>query len=215
MALRNDSKITTESANQNGSRTREDNDVYAILHTIQIGLKAPKKQFNSFGRYNYRNCEDILEAVKKVLPISASLTIDDSIELIGDRHYIKSCAQLHYKGNTVKCCAYAREPLSKKGMDESQITGASSSYARKYALNGLFLIDDSEDSDSKDNTEAVKPVNQKLNLLKQLKDEIVSVGISSDTVEKWKEYFKVDSLDKLQENQIKDLIAKINKVAKE
>jgi hypothetical protein len=122
-----------------------------ILSNIQKELKAPKSQFNSFGNYHYRNCEDIIEAIKPLLPDGAFVVIRDSIEMIGTRYYVKAAASINYGGLAVVCDGYAREPESRKGMDESQITGATSSYARKYALNGLFLIDDTKDADSKDN----------------------------------------------------------------
>lgn len=118
------------------------------LHIIQKTLKAPKGQFNSFGKYKYRNCEDILEAVKPLLPLSSCILLSDTIELIGDRYYIKATATFHFNSEQISVVAYARESLDKKGMDSAQITGATSSYARKYALNGLLLIDDTKDADS-------------------------------------------------------------------
>lgn len=120
------------------------------LIAIQSELKAPKGQYNSFGKYHYRSCEDILEAVKPLLhKHNATLSITDEVVLIGDRFYVKATATfVSADGYTQSVSAYAREELDKKGMDGSQITGASSSYARKYALNGLFLIDDTKDSDS-------------------------------------------------------------------
>lgn len=135
--------------------------IYEKLSNIQQELKAPKNQYNSFGGYKYRSCEDILEAVKPLLKKNkCTLTIEDRLEQIGDRYYIKSVARLTDTEkpfieddeigvvNEIINVAYAREEESKKGMDGSQITGASSSYARKYALNGLFLIDDVKDSDA-------------------------------------------------------------------
>lgn len=124
--------------------------IYKQLNQIQTELKAPKTQRNNFGKYNYRSTEDILEAVKPLLDKTETVvTIEDKIELIGDRYYIKATAILHNKeGEQVLSTAYAREPDSKKGMDLAQLTGATSSYARKYALNGLFAIDDTKDSDS-------------------------------------------------------------------
>ena len=116
------------------------------LIEIQRDLKAPKNQYNSFGKYKYRSCEDILEAVKPLLGESI-LTIQDEIVLVGDRYYIKSTVTLKEKEESISVSAYARESEDKKGMDSSQVTGATSSYARKYALNGLFLIDDTKDSD--------------------------------------------------------------------
>jgi len=122
------------------------------LNKIQKQLKAPKSQCNDFGHYNYRNCEDILEAIKPLLDNETILIITDEIVMIGDRHYVKATAKLSCDKEEIIGVAFAREALVKKGMDESQITGASSSYARKYALNGLFLIDDTKDADSKDNS---------------------------------------------------------------
>lgn len=119
------------------------------LKNIQSKLKAPKNQNNSFGGYKYRSCEDILEAVKPLLAENnAELVLSDEIEVKGDRFYIKATATLKVGDETASATGWAREALSKKGMDESQITGTASSYARKYALNGLFLIDDSKDSDT-------------------------------------------------------------------
>jgi hypothetical protein len=122
-----------------------------ILNKIQQELKAPKGQVNSFGNYKYRSCEDILEAVKPLLG-EATLVINDEIVMLGDRFYVKAVATLKDDKEEVSATAYAREALDKKGMDTSQITGATSSYARKYALNGLFLIDDTKDADTKDNS---------------------------------------------------------------
>jgi FtsZ-interacting cell division protein YlmF len=124
------------------------------LEKIQNKLKAPKNQFNAFGKYYYRSCEDILEALKPILADhNATLTISDSIENIGNRYYVKATATLGIKDKgTVSVTAYAREEEDKKGMDGSQITGAASSYARKYALNGLFLIDDTKDADTQHNS---------------------------------------------------------------
>lgn len=120
------------------------------LTKIQKTLKAPKSQFNAFGKYNYRNCEDILEALKPLLD-GCTLTISDEIVMIGNRFYVKATATLTEDkdiANHITVSAYAREEESKKGMDGAQVTGAASSYARKYALNGLFLIDDTKDADT-------------------------------------------------------------------
>lgn len=118
-----------------------------LLNKIQKELKAPKNQFNSFGKYNYRNCEDILEAVKPLLG-DATLTISDEVVNIGLHNYVKATATLKDGDETESTTAYAREALEQKGMNDSQLTGSTSSYARKYALNGLFCIDDTKDSDS-------------------------------------------------------------------
>ena len=120
------------------------------LVIIQQKLKAPKGQTNKFGGYRYRSCEDILESVKPILSeVKCSLTLSDEMVQVGDRIYVKATATLtNDKGEVQVVTAYAREEESKKGMDGSQITGASSSYARKYSLNGLFCIDDTKDSDA-------------------------------------------------------------------
>lgn len=120
---------------------------------VQSQLKAPKNQRNNFGGYNYRNCEDILEAVKPLLKAEGLyLTITDDIVVLGDRFYVKATATLTDGERSLSNQAFAREEATKKGMDSSQVTGAASSYARKYALNGLFAIDDTKDADSMDNT---------------------------------------------------------------
>lgn len=125
--------------------------IYEKLGIIQSKLKAPKGQYNSFGKYKYRSCEDILEAVKPLLVETKTvLSVTDRMEVVGDRIYVRAEAHLNNCEDTgeITTVAYAREEESKKGMDSSQVTGAASSYARKYALNGLFCIDDNKDSDS-------------------------------------------------------------------
>ena len=125
-----------------------------IVCDIQHKLKAPKGQYNSFGQYKYRSCEDILEGVKPLLKeYNLLLIINDEIVQIGERYYVKSTAKITDGREAVSATAYAREQVTKKGMDESQITGAASSYARKYALNGLLAIDDSKDADAMDNSQ--------------------------------------------------------------
>lgn len=119
------------------------------LIEVQAALKAPKGQFNKFGGYKYRSCEDILEAVKPLLKENGlQLTLTDEPVEVGGRVYIKATAQVTDGQATASATGYAREPETKKGMDESQVTGTASSYARKYALNGLFLIDDTKDADA-------------------------------------------------------------------
>lgn len=120
---------------------------YAKLAEIQRTLNAPKNQYNSFGKYKYRSCEDILEGVKPLLG-GLFLSISDEVVLIGTRHYVKATARITDGESTHEATALAREEESKKGMDAAQVTGATSSYARKYCLNGLFGIDDSKDADS-------------------------------------------------------------------
>lgn len=133
--------------------------IHQKLIAIQTELKAPKSQFNKFGGYNYRNCEDILEAVK---PLCAKHDVvpllSDEIVMIGERYYVKGIAKITDGKDEIVTTAFARESVDKKGMDESQITGSASSYARKYALNGLFCIDDTKDADFMDNSQNKKPV---------------------------------------------------------
>lgn len=122
-------------------------DLYSSLSEIQRELKAPKGQRNTFGNYNYRSCEDILEAVKPMLG-NMVLTISDEIVHMGDRFYVKATVRLNLEAESLEVTGLARESEIKKGMDSAQITGAASSYARKYALNGLFCIDDTKDADT-------------------------------------------------------------------
>jgi hypothetical protein len=134
--------------------------VYEKLLDVQAQLKAPKSQYNSFGKYSYRNCEDILEAVKPICKkVKACVWLSDTLEKVGDRYYIKATATFVdvESGEKLTAEAYAREEETKKGMDGSQVTGASSSYARKYALNGLFDIDDTKDSDTTNTHGKEKP----------------------------------------------------------
>lgn len=144
------------------------------LIEVQKKLKAPKNQYNSFGKYKYRSAEDILEAVK---PLNAEqgllLTLTDEPILIGDRHYIKATARITDGKESHEVTAYARESVSKKGMDDSQITGTASSYARKYALNGLYLIDDTKDADTdeyanQNNQQTNKATDKQLDLVTNL-----------------------------------------------
>lgn len=124
--------------------------IHGQLQQVQLTLVAPKSNFNKFGNYNYRSCEDILEAVKPLLVTNGLvLTITDEMVMLGDRFYVKAIARIeNAEGDSVTTTAYAREEEVKKGMDASQITGSASSYARKYALNGLFCIDDTKDADA-------------------------------------------------------------------
>lgn len=142
------------------------------LFKIQQELKAPKNQKNNFGGYNYRSCEDILEAVKPLLKKQGlGLFIKDEIVNVGDRYYVKATALIY--DDTGKCLAdvsaYAREEESKKGMDASQLTGSTSSYARKYALNGLFAIDDTKDADATNTHDKKQEINPDTDIIEGLK----------------------------------------------
>jgi len=138
--------------------------IQELLAEIQQTLKAPKSQRNTFGNYNYRSCEEILEAVKPLLN-GAILVIGDEIVNIGSRNYVKATAMIVKGNEKIECSAFAREAEERRGMDPAQVTGATSSYARKYALNGLFAIDDTKDPDTMDNSKTettvspeVKPI---------------------------------------------------------
>lgn len=136
-----------------------------IMQLIQTELHAPKAQDNKFGKYKYRSCEDIVEAVKPILAShECHLNISDEMIMLGDRFYIKATATI-FNGNTpiAESDGWARESFSRKGMDDSQLTGSTSSYARKYALNGLLAIDDTKDADSQDNSSYETVKQEKIN----------------------------------------------------
>lgn len=143
--------------------------IFGVLQAIQSELVAPKGQYNSFGKYNYRSAEDILEALKPILKKhNAAITLSDEIVYIEGRHYVEASVTLFAEGEAIGAKASAREEETKKGMDGSQITGTASSYARKYALNGLFAIDDNKDPDTDEyvnqtgkQAQAQKPVQSK------------------------------------------------------
>lgn len=174
------------------------------LRYVQSELKAPKNQYNSFGKYRYRSCEDILEGVKPLLQkYRCAITLSDSIELIGDRYYVKAtatfydCETLGQISNT----AYARESDDKKGMDTSQITGTASSYARKYALNGLLLIDDTNDADTDENrNEAIgrtrsEAAKKAMATRREKDDEIINKVISEKDANVLRELMKKKGID--------------------
>ncbi|AUR84932.1 ERF superfamily protein [Vibrio phage 1.064.O._10N.261.52.E2] len=122
---------------------------YKSLIQVQSTLNAPKNQRNNFGKYNYRSCEDIMQAVKPLLASHKLVQfVSDEIELVGERYYVKATVTVTDGTNTHSVSAYAREPIEQKGMSDSQLTGTASSYARKYALNGMYNIDDSKDADT-------------------------------------------------------------------
>ena len=166
--------------------------IYAALMAVQAELKAPKNQRNNFGKYNYRSCEDIVEAVKPLLKENGLfLNMSDDIVLIGDRYYVKATVSVTdiVTGESVQTSALAREAAQKKGMDESQVTGTASSYARKYALNGLFAIDDTKDADTDQYKQQTSkaPVKASQNedmakAKKQLKAEVDRIGCTWDEV---------------------------------
>lgn len=170
------------------------------LLKIQTELKAPKTQFNKFGGYQYRSCEDIVEALKPLQEkYKCVVLLNDELVIIGDRYYIKATATIiNEKGDKLSVSALAREPEIKKGMDESQITGSSSSYARKYALNGLFAIDDTKDADATNNQGNEPSKNQKQTLiltLEQKRDITELLEATNTDLNKFLDFFKVHSID--------------------
>lgn len=179
-----------------------------LLH-IQNELKVPKNMFNSYGGYKYRNCESILETVKPLcLRHNVVLTVRDEITLIGERYYVKAIATLTdvETGESTNGIAYAREDETRKGMDVSQITGSCSSYARKYALNGLFCLDDEKDADSMDNLEEEKKTP---NLATKQQLEVISkLGID---ISKMLDYFHISKIDELTQEQAKAVISQKEK----
>lgn len=159
-----------------------------LLCEVQGALKAPKGQYNSFGKYAYRSCEDIVEAVKPLLvERGLLLTITDDVVPIGARFYVRASATVTDGKDSVANTAYAREPEDKKGMDPSQVTGMSSSYARKYALNGLFCIDDTRDADAMDNrgakVAAAAPVT-----VREAVAKVNGAGSPDELVELWNRF---------------------------
>ena len=192
--------------------------IYEKLLNVQVELKAPKGQYNAFGKYKYRSCEDILEALKPVLDkFKLTLFIKDDVIEVNTRNYVKATivlVNIEKPDEIIETSALAREEETKKGMDGSQITGASSSYARKYALNGMFMIDDTKDSDStnthgKDKTEQEKVqdfLNSREGMIEKLKE-----NLSSDKLEKVLKAYKVDEMWQMTDEQLKEACQKIFK----
>ncbi len=177
--------------------------IYEKLMKVQQELKAPKGQYNSFGKYKYRSCEDILEAVKPLLEKNKlTLTLTDTIVPASEtRFYVKATARLidieSEEISTIENTAFAREDAEKKGMDGSQITGTASSYARKYALNGLFLIDDTKDADTDEYHEQTKSITKaQIKKLEELVDDIPAML----------NYFKVDKIENMSYEAAKRII---------
>lgn len=194
--------------------------VYEKLIKVQSDLKAPKSKYNSFGKYNYRSLEDILEGAKPLLDkYKATLVISDSIVQVGDRYYLNAEALFidTETGDKITNSAMARESADKKGMDDSQITGTASSYARKYALNGLFLIDDTKDADTDENhvEKTARAAKTKVEDMKidQAKVNVLAADIESGLMnrEKMLSYFHVSKLEDVTEIQFKGYIEKRNK----
>ena len=190
--------------------------IYEKLLKAQVELKAPKGQYNSFGKYKYRSCEDILEALKPVLnKYKLTFFINDEIVEVNNRNYVKATItiiNIEKPDEQIQTSALAREEETKKGMDGSQITGASSSYARKYALNGMFMIDDTKDSDStnthgKDKTEQEK-VQDFLNSRNGMIEKL-SEYVKGDKLERMLKNYGVNELFEMKDEQLKDACKKI------
>lgn len=217
--------------------------IYAALLAVQRDLRAPKNQTNKFGGYMFRSAEDIIEAAKPILAdVGLVLKMSDEVVAIGDRVYIKATATVIdiATGDSESTVAYAREQLSKKGSDESQITGAASSYARKYALNGLFAIDDNKDADTNEyaaqtsqngsqqakNSKAIsrtqnnqntsQNVNLRVKAIKGLNEEINRIGCPHDTlISVAQGKYKKSSTKDMTVGEISDLAAHLAEYVKE
>lgn len=187
----------------------EEKNFYQKLNAIQVALKAPKGQYNSFGKYKYRSCEDILDALKPHLAETGLiLSVSDDLVMIGERYYIKATATITDGISSKSVNGYAREEENKKGMDGSQVTGASSSYARKYALNGLFCIDDNKDSDytnvgnnTKEESKA-KPIEEaktvsQTDLAKRVQTDVMVISDIDDLREYWKNHSEYHTNEEL------------------
>lgn len=198
------------------------------LMKIQSELKAPKGQYNNFGKYNYRSCEDILEAVKPLLAKNAcTLVLSDDVKIVGDRIYIKATATItHIDGECISNSAFAREASEKKGMDDSQITGTASSYARKYALNGLFCIDDTKDADTDEyknqqqsnNNSAAKQKGYIVNVMSYITPEQGAeiknlLPVAGMTEEDLCKAYKIKSLSQLPANKFEATVKRLKEKA--
>jgi hypothetical protein len=179
------------------------------LAMIQQKLKAPKSQVNTFATYKYRSCEDILEAVKPLLN-DLVLTISDDIVEVGGRVYVKATASLSSGSGSVSTTAFARESLSKKGMDDSQITGSASSYARKYALNGLFCIDDTKDADATNQHDKQSVIDEsQLAVIYDLLDK------TDSDIEKFCKAFHIEGVEAMLLSQFDKAMAALNRKLKD
>ena len=196
--------------------------IYEKLMNIQKELKAPKGQYNSFGKYKYRSCEDILESVKPLLEkYKVTIILSDKLEQIGERYYIRAMAILidTESDNSIENTAYAREEETKKGMDGSQITGTSSSYARKYALNGLLLIDDTKDADTdeftKENNKGKTKEEPKEKKITPGQLKVLSKLYTGDNLVKLLELNKIDKLEDMSMEKANEIILKLKKKGEE
>lgn len=196
--------------------------IYEKLMNIQKELKAPKGQYNSFGKYKYRSCEDILESVKPLLEkYKVTIILTDKLEQIGERYYIRAMAILFdtESDNSIENTAYAREEETKKGMDGSQITGTSSSYARKYALNGLLLIDDTKDADTdeftKENNKGKTKEEPKEKKITPGQLKVLSKLYTGDNLVKLLELNNLEKLEDMSMEKANEIILKLKKKGEE
>ena len=196
--------------------------IYEKLMNIQKELKAPKGQYNSFGKYKYRSCEDILESVKPLLEkYKVTIILTDKLEQIGERYYIRAKAILidTESNNSIENTAYAREEETKKGMDGSQITGTSSSYARKYALNGLLLIDDTKDADTdefaKENNKGKTKEEPKEKKITPGQLKVLSKLYTGDNLVKLLELNNIEKLEDMPMEKANEIILKLKKKGEE
>ena len=178
------------------------------LAAIQQKLKAPKGQMNKFGGYKYRSCEDILEAVKPLLG-DLVLTISDDIVEVGGRVYVKATVSINSGSGSVSTTAFARESETKKGMDDSQITGSASSYARKYALNGLFCIDDTKDADATNEHDKPSVIDES-----QLAVIFDLLEKTDSDIEKFCEAFGVKGVEEMLSSQFDKAMSQLNRKLK-
>lgn len=170
-----------------------------VMHYIQKNIKVPKSQENKFGGYKYRNLEDIKEALKKIMPETSFILEQDDVVYMEGRFYIKATVSFYWGKDVVSTTGYAREEESKKGMDGSQVTGAASSYARKYAYNALFGIDDTKDADSMDNADKNAPVQNINDVQKKTLEGLIKQKAAN--VEAFLKHYKVEKLEDLPSNK--------------
>ena len=182
-----------------------------ILNEIQTTLNAPKNLHNKFGGYNYRSCESILEALKpKLAQHKATLVITDDMVEVGGRVYVKATVTLTAKDQSWQATAFARESETKKGMDESQITGAASSYARKYALNGLFAIDDTKDADATNNHDTTTKKVKYITEGQEADLEALAAEVKAN-LPGFCKFFKINALAELPADQFDKAVAMLEK----
>jgi hypothetical protein len=184
-------------------------DLTRKLASIQQTLKAPKSQVNTFATYKYRSCEDILEAVKPLLN-DLVLTISDDIVEVGGRVYVKATVSINSGSGSVSTTAFARESLSKKGMDDSQITGSASSYARKYALNGLFCIDDTKDADATNQHDKPSVIDES-----QLAVIYDLIEKTDTEIKKFCDAFGIKTVEEMLSNQFDKAMSQLNRKLKD